>query len=143
MSRVRRASLHRSTAAAIALGAITIAFGIAGCESEPAPKSARISKNYDGRFSNVVSYESFGTTAAVDCAEGKTLDVVGSNNKLTVRGRCDEVKVAGADNRITIEWVEKALTITGLNNSVTYRGGQPRVANRGSGNTIADKRTKP
>lgn len=119
---------------------LVVALGLSGCESEPAPKSARISKNYDGRFSNTISYGSFGTTSAVDCADGKTLSVDGSNNKLTVRGRCEAVNVPGADNRITVERIDKALTITGFNNSVTYRSGEPKVDDRGSGNTVTDKR---
>lgn len=109
--------------------------GVAGCGSE-APESARVSKSFD----ETINYQSFGTTSAVDCADGKSLTVAGSNNRLTVRGRCEAVNVAGADNRITVERVEKSLTVTGLNNSITYRSGEPTVDDRGSGNTIADKR---
>ncbi|WP_230987388.1 DUF3060 domain-containing protein [Mycolicibacter heraklionensis] len=136
MTHVLRINPCSLLAGALAL----LAVALTGCESEAPPKSARITKNYDGRFSNTISYESFGATSAVDCADGKSLNVAGSNNKLTVRGRCEVVNVAGADNRITIERIDKTLTITGLNNSITYRGGDPKVDNRGSGNTIADKR---
>lgn len=114
--------------------------GTAGCESEPPHRSARISKNYDGRFINTITYDSFGTTSELNCADGKSLEVAGSNNKLTVRGRCELVNVVGADNRISIERIDKALTITGLNNSITYRGGEPKLDDQGSGNTITDKR---
>lgn len=138
MSRDHRVSSWSFVVSGVAL--LTVVIGLSGCESEPAPKSARISKNYDGRASNTISYGSFGTTSAVDCADGKSLSVDGSNNKLTVRGRCEAVNVAGADNRITIERIDKALTITGLNNSVTYRGGEPKVNDRGSGNTVTEKR---
>lgn len=123
--------------AGVALLALT---GAAGCDSEPGPESARISKHYDARFADTINYQSFGTTSAVDCADGKSLHVGGSNNKLTVRGRCEVVTVGGADNRITVERVDKALTVTGLNNSITYRGGEPAVDDSGSGNTIADRR---
>lgn len=136
MTRERRVSTCSLLVAAIVLPAIALA----GCESKPAPKSARISKNYDGRFSNTINYESFGTTTAVDCADGKTLEVAGSNNTLAVRGRCEAVNVVGADNRITVDHVDKALTISGFNNSVSYRGGDPKVDDRGSGNTVSDRR---
>ncbi|WP_085138212.1 DUF3060 domain-containing protein [Mycolicibacter nonchromogenicus] len=114
---------------------------LAGCESQAPPaKSSRISQNYDGRFANTIRYESFGATSALDCADGKSLHVLGSNNKLTVRGRCEAVNVAGADNRITIERIDKTLTLSGLNNTVTYYGGDPKVDDRGVRNTVADKR---
>lgn len=121
-----------------ACAALAITAGSAGCAAKPAPKPAR-PKHFDGQFSNTINYESFGTTAAVDCADGKSLNVVGSNNKLTVHGRCDAVSVGGADNRITVERVDKSLTLTGLNNSVTYRAGNPVVDDRGSGNSIVDR----
>lgn len=132
MSRDRRP--WSSLATGVALLAL-----IAGCASEPAPKSGRLSKNYDGRFANTINYESFGTTSRVDCADGKSLEVGGSNNSLTVRGRCESVTVRGADNRITVARVDGSLTITGLNNTVTYQGGDPKVDDRGSGNTVTEK----
>lgn len=119
---------------------LTVSVGSAGCEAEPTPKPSRTTKNYDGRFANMINYESFGTTSQLDCADGRSLTVAGSNNRLTVHGRCETVNILGADNRITIERVDKSLTISGLNNSVTYRGGDPTVDDRGSGNTIAEKR---
>ncbi|MEB3070101.1 DUF3060 domain-containing protein [[Mycobacterium] vasticus] len=114
--------------------------GTAGCESEPPHRSARISKNYDGRFINTITYDSFGTTSELNCADGKSLNVTGSNNRLTVRGRCATVTVAGADNRITVEQVDSELTISGINNAVTYRGGGPKLDDQGSGNTITNRR---
>lgn len=136
MSRGHRLSLRSFSAAGLAL----LAIAAVGCQSEAPHRSARLSKNYDGRFANTISYESFGTTAAVDCADGKSLDVAGSNNTLTVRGRCEAVSVMGADNRITVEHIAKKLTLTGFHNSVTYRGGDPTVDDRGSSNTVVDKR---
>ena len=35
---------------------------------------------------NTINYGSFGTTADIDCADGKSLNVGGSNNTLTVHG---------------------------------------------------------
>ncbi len=137
MTRDPRRIPRSSLVTAVALAAIAAS---AGCESEPPPKSARISKSYDGRFADRISYESFGTTSVIDCGDGKSLTVAGSNNSLTVRGRCETVNVTGADNRITIGRVDTSLTVGGLNNSVSYRSGDPTVDDRGSGNTISDKR---
>jgi hypothetical protein len=122
----------------ICVAITTLFLGLAGCDGSADashPKRLSMSSNVD-----TIYYGSFGTTSAVDCADGKSLNVAGSNNALTVRGRCEAVNVAGADNRISVERVDKSLTITGLNNSVSYRGGDPRVDDRGSGNTVADKR---
>lgn len=88
------------------------------------------------RPDNLIHYESFGTTTEVDCADGKSLNVAGSNNKLTVKGTCESVDVAGADNRITVNEIDKSLTITGLDNIVTYKNGEPKVDDRGLGNTV-------
>lgn len=124
--------------AAITTLMLGLVLGLAGCDdaTDAAPaKRLSMSSNID-----TIDYGSFGTTSAVDCADGKSLNVAGSNNRLTVRGRCEAVNVAGADNRITVERVDKSLTLTGLNNSVTYRAGEPSVDDRGSGNTIAGSR---
>ena len=111
--------------------------GLVGCgDSADVPRRKRLSTSSDA---NTIEYGSFGTTSAVDCADGKSLNVVGSNNTLTVRGRCTAVTVGGADNRITVERVDMSLTITGFNNSVTFRGGDPTVNDSGSGNTIAER----
>ena len=37
---------------------------------------------------NTINYGSFGTTADIDCADGKSLNIGGSNNTLTVKGTC-------------------------------------------------------
>ncbi|MGB0971820.1 MAG: DUF3060 domain-containing protein [Mycobacterium sp.] len=85
---------------------------------------------------NTINYGSFGTTADIDCAEGKSLNVGGSNNTLTVRGTCAGVTIGGADNKLTFERVNGELSVVGLNNTVTYRDGDPRINDTGSNNTI-------
>ncbi|MCV7227482.1 DUF3060 domain-containing protein [Mycolicibacterium komossense] len=85
---------------------------------------------------NTINYGSFGTTAGIDCADGKSLNVGGSNNTLTVKGTCASVNVGGADNKITLEKVDKDLSVVGLNNTVAYKDGDPKVDNLGSGNVI-------
>ncbi len=128
----------------VGAGAIAAALSLAACGSESSdtntPSATAGQSGVNVEVGNTINYMSVGTTTDIDCADGKSLNVAGSNNSLTVRGRCEAVNVAGADNRITVERVEKSLTVTGLNNSVTYRGGEPTVDDRGSGNVIADKR---
>ena len=85
---------------------------------------------------NTINYGSFGTTTEIDCADGKSLNVGGSNNTLTVKGTCASVNIGGADNKIVFDNIGKELSVVGLNNTVTYKAGDPKVNNLGSGNTI-------
>lgn len=85
---------------------------------------------------DTINYGSFGTKADLDCGDGRSLNVGGSNNTLKVVGRCRAVSVGGADNRITLEQVDDQLSVVGLNNTVTYRAGEPRIEDSGSSNRI-------
>lgn len=108
------------------------ALGITGCESKkqdaPKPPVAEIN--------NTINDGTFGKTDTLDCADGKSLNIGGSKNTLTVKGRCGSVVIGGDDNKITFEKVDTDLTVAGLNNSVTYRDGDPNVQDLGTGNTI-------
>lgn len=84
-----------------------------------------------------VGYGSVGKRAQIDCGAGKSLDITGSNNSLTVVGACWSVRVGGADNRITADRIDGELSVDGLNNTIDYRDGDPAVHDRGSGNRIA------
>lgn len=88
------------------------------------------------QIGNTLNYGSFGTTADLDCADGKSLNVGGSNNTLTVKGTCATVSIGGADNKITFDTIDTRLSVVGLNNTITYKNGNPKVENLGSGNTI-------
>ena len=85
---------------------------------------------------NTINYGSLGTTTTLDCGDGKSLNVGGSNNTLTVKGTCGTVSIGGADNKITIDKIDKHLNVVGFNNTITYKDGNPKVENLGSGNTI-------
>lgn len=85
---------------------------------------------------DTISWGSFGATADIDCANGKSLDIGGSNNTLTVAGRCASVSVGGADNTVTLERVDGDLAVPGLNNTVNYKAGEPSIDDSGSGNRI-------
>ena len=126
---------------AIGLLAGAAVLGVAGCGSDtdgsPASLSATAgSSGAQIMFGNTINYGSFGTTATIDCADGKSLNVGGSNNTLTVSGTCSAVNVGGADNKITLAKVDNDLSVVGLNNTIVYSDGEPRVNNLGTGNDI-------
>jgi hypothetical protein len=85
---------------------------------------------------NSLEYGSFNTTANLDCANGKTLNVAGSNNTLTVTGTCETVSIGGTGNKITIDKVNTRITVLGVENTITYKDGDPKVDNIGPNNNI-------
>ena len=103
------------------------------------PTSPSPSPTASVQIGNTLNYGSMGTTATLDCANGKSLNVAGSNNTLTVTGTCASVTVGGTDNKITFDKVDSRLTVLGLNNTITYKDGEPRVDNVGTGNTVNKK----
>lgn len=116
---------------------------LTGCGSEgqdidTLPPSEATVGNNGAQFEvgSTINYGSFGTTADIDCQEGKSLNVAGSNNTLEVKGTCSSVIVGGADNEITLERIDKDLDVVGFNNKVTYQHGDPQVDNLGTNNSI-------
>ena len=122
--------------AAVALAAA----GVVGCGSNSSdtngPTATAGSSGVQVEVGNTITYGSFGTKADIDCADGKSLNIAGSNNTLTVTGTCASVTVSGADNKVSFDKVENSLTALGLNNTLTYKDGDPKVDNLGSGNEI-------
>ena len=119
-----------ATGLALALAASALT----GCGPSDTGRDARVDARVD--VANTINYGSFGTTAEIDCAAGKSLNIGGSNNSLKVVGSCGSVSIGGADNTITLERVDGELTVVGLNNRVVYRSGEPTVNDQGSGNRI-------
>jgi hypothetical protein len=119
----------------------TSALGLAGCGSDSkdtnSPTATAGSSGAQVEIGNTINYGSFGTTADIDCVDGKSLNVGGSNNTLTVKGTCASVNIGGADNKITFDKVDKELSVVGLNNTVTYKAGDPKIEDLGSGNKIS------
>lgn len=130
------ARLSRIGGVVVAVAAVVLA-GCSGQDKNPENPTATAGKSgAQVEIGNTINYGSFGTTADLDCADGKSLNVGGSNNTLTVRGTCSSVNIGGADNKITFEKIGTDISIVGLNNTVTYKNGDPKVSNLGSGNTI-------
>ncbi len=131
---------------ALSCGVATAALALAGCGADnqatnvSTPTEATV--NTSGaqvEVGNTVNYGSFGTTAEIDCADGKSLNVGGSNNTLTVQGKCASVIIGGAGNTIDFKRIDGELRVIGLNNKVTYEAGDPTVNDIGSGNSITKK----
>ncbi|WP_373137995.1 DUF3060 domain-containing protein [Mycobacterium marinum] len=154
-----RAHLPMPRLAAIALTAIAVptVLGLAGCSetaSPPSPSSTSGSATPTSgptaapttsggptttasiEIGNMLNYGSIGTTATLDCADGKSLNVAGSENNLTVTGTCATVTIGGTNNKITFDKIDQRLTVLGIDNTITYKAGEPKVDNIGSGNNI-------
>jgi hypothetical protein len=138
-------------ALAAAISAVVLAFGLGGCagnntavpsssssastsSASSTPSTTSTGAQFD--IGNTINYGSLGTTSTIDCGDGKSLNVGGSNNTLTVTGTCGTVSIGGADNKITFDKIDKQLNVVGFNNTITYKSGDPKVDNLGSGNTI-------
>jgi hypothetical protein len=113
---------------------------LAGCGSQSSdtnsPTATVGTSGVQVEIANTINYGSVGTTAEIDCADGKSLTIGGSNNTLTVKGTCSNVNIGGADNKITLDKIGTGLSVVGLNNTVTYSDGDPTVNDTGSGNSI-------
>ncbi len=125
----------------IGVAALSATVGLTACGSNSGDTSdPTMTAGTDGaqvEIGNTINYGSFGTTADIDCADGKSLNVGGSNNTLTVKGTCANVNIGGADNKHTFDQVDNDLSVVGLNNTDTYRDGEPKVADSGSNNAIS------
>jgi hypothetical protein len=123
------------------VAAAVLAFGLAGCGSgnqdDGSPSATMGTSGAQVEIGNTINYGSFGTTADIDCAEGKSLNIGGSNNTLTVKGSCSSVNVGGADNKITLAKVERKISVVGIDNTVVYQDGEPEVDDLGTGNKVS------
>jgi hypothetical protein len=128
---------------ALTVSAVLLIFGLTGCgaNNNNATPSTGASATVTSSgaqldIGNTINYGSFGTTTEIDCSNGKSLNVGGSNNTLTVKGTCGSVSVGGADNKITLDKIDSQLHVVGFNNTITYKDGNPTVNNVGANNTI-------
>jgi Protein of unknown function (DUF3060) len=111
---------------------VIAALGIAGCGSN----KQSIDNPPVAEIGHTINDGTFGTTATLNCAEGKSLNIGGSKNTLTVKGGCGSVVIGGDDNEVSFDKVDTELIVVGLNNTVTYRDGDPNIQDLGTGNTI-------
>jgi hypothetical protein len=111
---------------------VIAAFVITSCGS----KKQSIDKLPVAEIGNTINDGRFGSTATLDCAEGKSLNIGGSKNTLTVKGSCGSVVIGGDDNKVSFDKVDTELVVAELNNTVTYHDGNPNIQDLGTGNTI-------
>ena len=116
----------------VALMVLLAALSVPGCGS----KKKEVEKPPVAEINNTINDGTFEKTDTLDCADGKSLNIGGSKNTLTVKGRCASVVIGGDDNKITFDKVDTELIVAGLNNTVTYRNGDPQVQDLGTGNSI-------
>ena len=121
---------HHSPRLVIAAALIVL---LAGCGSGSDKHGTQV------EVGSTINYGSFGKKADIDCGQGKSLNVGGSNNTLAVTGTCASVSIGGADNTITVNRIDGDLSVVGLNNRVTYKSGDPTVNDQGSGNQISKR----
>lgn len=129
------ALLATAPLATAVLTTLSLASLLAGCGAGDSKPSRAV------EVASTINYGSFGTTAEIDCADGKSLNVEGSNNTLNVKGSCTSVSVGGADNKIKVARIDQELSVVGLNNTITYVDGSPDVDDAGSGNRISEAET--
>src|SRR5262249_21521973 len=108
----------------IGAAAVAAAITLAGCGAQSndgnTPTATFGTEGGKVEIGNTINYSSVGTTTELDCADGKSLNVGGNNNKLTVKGTCANANIGGADNTITMDKVDKGLSVVGFNNTITY-----------------------
>lgn len=64
--------------------------------------------------------EGVGVTKKIETTGNETIKVEGTNNKITIIGSCNAIKVEGVDNVVTVDDV-KSISIEGTGNKVNYK----------------------
>ena len=64
--------------------------------------------------------EGVGVTKTIETTGKETIRIEGTNNKITISGSCNAIKIEGVDNIVTVDDV-KTVTIEGTGNKVTYK----------------------
>lgn len=148
-------SMYRTRPTLVALAVAVTTVGLAGCgiikpgSSNPTPgtwtppstststspsASTPTSAKVNIGDETVIGY--FGQTTTATCEAGKSLNITGANNTLTITGPCETVTVSGFSNTVTFGELKTEVTVTGYGNRLTYKTGEPKVNNYGSNNTI-------
>src|SRR5690554_1691709 len=64
--------------------------------------------------------EGVGVTKTIETTGKETIRIEGTNNKITISGSCNAIKIEGVDNIVTVDDV-KTVNIEGTGNKVTYK----------------------
>src|SRR4051812_49830942 len=118
---MRRRSLRgrRMRVRLLAVAAVGVVL-VAGCGSESkdtnTPTATAGSSGAQVEVGNTINYGSFGTTADIDCADGKSLNIGGSHNTPTRQGTPPKPKNRGAPQQTTVPKDHKKKSVVGPNN---------------------------
>jgi Protein of unknown function (DUF3060) len=108
------------------------ALGVFACGILAAAASAQVS-------SNAAGFVDSEQTATLDCVGGKA-EIMGSNNVLTITGKCSGLELAGSGNRINIQFGPAAkVDFVGSDNVINWTstdGKPPKLSYVGSGNRL-------
>lgn len=89
------------------------------------------------------TFEGAGATSELDC-DGGTASIMGASNTMTVSGRCTQLVIEGAGNRVRVDLASKGvIRITGASNVVTWTtpdATKPQVRVTGAGNQVSRAR---
>jgi hypothetical protein len=123
------------TVAAVSIAGLTLTACGGGSGGSPTMTAGQSGVQVE--ISNTINYGSTGTTTTLDCGDGKSLTIGGSNNTITVKGTCGTVNIGGPDNKVTLDDVTGSITTVGLNNIVVYKNGSPKINDVGTNNSIS------
>src|SRR4051812_49482866 len=113
---MRRRSLRgrRMRVRLLAVAAVGVVL-VAGCGSESkdtnTPTATAGSSGAQVEIGNTINYGSFGTTADIDCADGKSLNIGGAHKNPNPEGAGPHPEKGGAPHKGTPHHVEKRKNI--------------------------------
>ena len=91
------------------------------------------------RVSPARQFDGASQTLTHDCGSSPNVQLNGTSNNLTVKGKCEKIEISGMGNSVQIETVS-AIEVSGMNNKVTYKNGSgsqaPRIEQSGMGNSV-------
>jgi hypothetical protein len=71
-------------------------------------------------------------TKTYACSDGEDVDVGGTNNSISLTGKCGRITIAGIGNSVSLD-TAASIEAGGRNNTVTYASGEPKVTKPGTG----------
>src|SRR5439155_2023355 len=66
------------------------------------------------------------------CTDGEDIDVGGTNNQISLTGKCGKVTIAGIGNTVCVDQAA-SIDVEGRNNTATYAHGAPKLITGGTG----------
>jgi hypothetical protein len=85
-----------------------------------------------GKVDGGTAFTGIAQTKSHTCKDGEDIDVGGTNNQISLTGRCGKVTVEGIGNTVCLE-TAASIDAGGRNNTVTYTRGEPKVSRPGVG----------